>query len=345
MELPELSNEQRRQLIDATQVFEGWREASRAFRHSYRGSMRWRKINSAEYLYRFEGGVQKSLGRRSPETEHIKDEYVAQRTRLRERRKRLDNRLKEMERINRAYRLGRMPKTAAAVLRKLDEAGLLGKQLIVVGTHSLFAYEAKSGVTFDNGITATTDIDLLIDSRQRLSLAIAQDVKPEGILGLLRRADKSFERTSSYRAQNDEGYYVDLIAPIRRDEATSPNIQLGNNSDDLVAASIIGLQWLMNAPRFEAVVVADDGRPLWMSCIDPRAFALHKWWMSKRPDREAQKRRRDAEQARAVYSVATDFLNLPFNAKSLSALPLELTQSVKELVSAPKKTSPGTKRK
>jgi hypothetical protein len=337
MQFAELSNDQRRQMIDAKQAFEPWREAYREFRHSYRGSMRWKTIKGAEYLYRKRGSVETSIGRRSTETEKIKEDYIEQRTRLRQRGTRLEQRLKSMEKINRAFGLGRMPITAARVLRKLDEVGLLGRQLFVVGTHSLYAYEARAGVVLDGGLTATTDVDLLIDARQHMSLAIAEDVRPEGVLGLLRRVDKSFERSADYRAINDEGYSVDLIAPMRRNEATAPDIRLGDSDDDLVAASILGLQWLLNAPKFEEVIVGGDGRPLWVCCIDPRAFALHKFWMSKRDDREPAKRRRDAAQAHAVTSLATDYLSMKFNAKDLTALPLDLVKCAKDLIASIRK--------
>ena len=114
MRFTELSDEQRRQAIDSKQAFEPWRDADREFRHSYRGSMRWRRINGAEYLYRIQGRVETSLGRRSPETERIKGEYVDQRTRLRQRRNNLENRLKSMDKVNRAHGLGRMPTTFGA---------------------------------------------------------------------------------------------------------------------------------------------------------------------------------------------------------------------------------------
>src|SRR5262245_60063439 len=176
VEFAELSNEQRRQLIDAKQAFNAWRDADREFRHSYRGSMRWKKVSGIEYLYRTYGAVKKSLGARSPDTERIKDDYMEQRGRLRQRATRLKSRLEEMDQINRAHMLGRVPDTAARVLRKLDEEGLLGKQLFVVGTHSLFAYESRSGVLFESGLTATTDVDLLWDVRRKLSLAVAAEV-------------------------------------------------------------------------------------------------------------------------------------------------------------------------
>jgi hypothetical protein len=328
----ELDNEQRRQLVDATQAFEAWRATDREFRHSYRGAMYWRKSRGKEYLGRkYSNNTWEHLGARSPETERIKADYTEARSRLRQRLTRLAQRLDHMEPINRALRLGRLPLTPARVLRKLDDAGLLGRQLVVVGTNCLYAYEARSGVLLDAALTATTDIDLLVDARQRLSLAMAEEVRPEGVLGLLQRADRSFTRVADYRAANDEGYFVDLIAPLRADEVTAPVIRLGKTNDDLAAAAIVGLQWLINTPKFEAVVIGADGRPLWMSCIDPRAFALHKHWLAKREDRDAVKRRRDAEQARVVTLIASDYLNLRFNAKDLTALPLALVKGAKDL--------------
>lgn len=297
--------------------------------------MHWRKsTNGKEYLGRKYGASWKSLGVRSPETERKKLDYTEARTALRQRVTKLRKRLDSMAAVNRALRLGRIPKTPARILRKLDDVGLLDGQLVVVGTHSMFAYEARSGVLFESDLTATSDIDLMFDVRHRLSLAVSEGVPTNGIMGLLHSVDHSFKRTNDDRATNADGYYVDLIAPMRRNEATAPAIKLVNDNDELAAASIIGLQWLINAPRMEAVLVAEDGLPLRMPCIDPRAFALHKWWMSQRFDRDPIKKRRDAAQAKAVYEVATEYLNLDFKAKDLTALPLELTKAVKDLIGA-----------
>lgn len=331
MTFAELNEDQRRRLIDAKQVFEAWRAADHEFRHSYRGSMRWRKSKGKDYLYRIYGSVEHSLGARSPETERVKADYTDQRTKLKRRLTSLDKRLKDMEPLNRASGLGRMPELASRILRKLDAEGLMGNQLFVVGTHALYAYEAASGVVFDTGLTATGDIDLLWDTRRKLSLALV-DAREQGVLGLLRRIDRSFSaKPNSFRAVNEDGYYVDLIRPLEKNEAQKAIGKLGEADDDLEAAAIIGLQWLINAPKFEQIVMGTDGRPLWMSCIDPRAFALHKYWISKRGDREAVKRLRDAEQAKAVARVASQYLGLDFNAKDLSSLPIELVKGAKEL--------------
>jgi hypothetical protein len=333
MQFAELSADQRRQFINAKQSFEAWREADQEFRHTYRGEMRWRKVGGREYLSRKYHKVWNQVGPRSPETERIKDEYTEQRTSLRSRLTRLNKRLDDMRPLNRAMGLGRVPRVAAQVLRMLDQTGFLGRQVSVAGTHALYAYEARSGVLFEPELTATTDIDLLWDVRRRFTF-LMQDVSESGIIGLLRKVDKTFRRTRSYSAENADPYIVEFIRPERKNEATRPNPRLTRVADDLEPAPIDGLAWLINAPKFEEIVMGEDGRPLLMCCIDPRAFALHKLWLSRRPTREGIKRRRDELQARAVAAVATQFMGLTFDRRALSALPKELTDGAAELARA-----------
>lgn len=328
MSLQELTLDQRRQLIDVQQRFEAWRTADRAFRESNKGSMTWKRVNGHEYLYRIvDRHTQKSLGPRTPETERLKEDYMFSRTSQRARLTKMRKTLDAMAPINRAMGLGRVPRTAAKLLRALDGDGLLGDGLFVVGTHALYAYEAKSGIIFETELLATVDLDLLADVRSRLVLAI-EEKKRSGILACLLKADKTFEvQGDAFRAVNAEGYFVDLIRPMRKNEVIAPEYDLGG----LVPAGIDGLQWLVSAPRFEATAIGEDGMPVWMCCLDPRAFALHKYWVSQRETRDALKKKRDAAQAAAVASVAQR-LGLKFNAKDLSALPAELLANWKRLV-------------
>lgn len=89
--------------------------------------------------------------------------------------KALAGRLDELAPVNRAMGLGRVPVTAARILRECDKAELLGDHLIVVGTNALFAYEAAARVQIESGLVASGDIDLLHDARHHLSLAL-QDI-------------------------------------------------------------------------------------------------------------------------------------------------------------------------
>ncbi|MGC2398011.1 MAG: nucleotidyltransferase domain-containing protein [Rhodomicrobium sp.] len=327
----ELNNEQRRELINMQQMFEAWRAADHEFRHSYKGRMRWKKVHGQEYLYRVHGKTEKSLGPKTPETEQIKKDYTDARTRLKRRATLLKNKIEGRAAINKALRLGLMPNIAAKILRKLDQVGLLGAHLIVVGTHSLYAYGARAGVIFGGELTATQDIDFMFDARRRLSLAIAPELNESGVIGLLRSIDPTFSnRPGHFRAVNDDGYYVDLIRPAGKDEISDDLGGLPDN--DLVPVAIMGLEWLMNAPRFEEMVIADDGLPAWVSCIDPRVYALYKYWLAtKVQDRSPLKKNRDKSQAMEVARVARNYLNMPFDAKALTALPMDMVKVAKKL--------------
>jgi hypothetical protein len=328
MGFPELSLDQRQQLIDVQQRFEAWRAADRAFRESNKGSMTWKRSSGKEYLYRIvDRRVQKSLGPRSPETEKLKTDYMASRKANRARVTKMRKGIETTAAVNRARGLARVPRIAANVLRALDHEGILGHGIFVVGTHALYAYEAKSGIIFRPELLATRDLDLLADVRTRLVLAI-DDKKREGILWALQKADKSFQvQGDLFRAVNDEGYFVDIIRPMRRNEVVAAEYDLGG----ILPVGINGLNWLVNSPRFEAAAIGEDGMPVWLSCIDPRAFALHKLWVSKRESRDPVKKDRDAIQAAAVAHV-TALLGLKFDTKELSALPAELLGGWKELM-------------
>ena len=340
MIFPELSLDQRRQLIDVQQRFEAWRVADRSFRESNKGSMTWKRVAGKQYLYRIiDRKIQKSIGPRSPETERLKIDYMTSRTSNRARVTKMRKGLEASAAVNRAMGLGRVPRTAANVLRALDRDGLLGDGLFIVGTHALYAYEAKSGIIFEPELLATRDLDLLADVRSRLVLAI-DDKKREGVLATLRKADKSFGvQGDLFRAVNADGFFVDIIRPMTKNEAVAEEYDLGG----VVPAGIDGLKWLVSSPRFAATAIAEDGMPVWMSCIDPRAFALHKSWVSKQESREAIKRHRDAVQATAVAHVA-DLLGFKFDAKELSALPAALIAGWKDPVALPKDEALATAR-
>jgi hypothetical protein len=330
MELLELSADQRRQLIDAKQAFAAWRASALEFQHSYRGTMHWRKVAGREYLSRKYANVWEQVGPRSAETEHIKNSYTEQRLELRSRLGKLKKNLDGMKRINRAMDLGRVPDVAASVLRKLDDEGLLGKHLVVVGTHALYAYEARTGVLLGGGLTATKDIDFLWDARQRFTF-LMQGFVDRGVVALLQEVDGSFRKLRSYNAANADPYAVDFIRPERKTEAYKPSPLMTRAADDIEPAPIRGLEWLVNSPKFEETVIANDGLPLRIVTIDPRAFALHKWWLSKLPERGAATKR-DALQALTAAKLAQNYMGLRFEKSELTSLPKELLAGVRELL-------------
>ncbi len=128
---------------------------------------------------------------------------------------------------------------------------------------------------------------------------------------------------------------VDLIRPADSTLARSgARRTLGESEDDLHGAPIDGLQWLLNVPRFEAVAMAEDGYAVRLVTVDPRAFALHKLWVSTRPDRDPLKRPRDRAQARAAASLASTYLGLSLEDEALSGLPEAVRAHAGELIAS-----------
>lgn len=334
----EVNSDQRRELVNTRQRFDAWRQA-RLKLDSFRGSMNWVMRREKEYLlrgyYDERSGVrrQKSLGLRSPETERIKvafdDGKAAARRQLDER---MEVLFARQAPVNRALGLGRMPLLGARITRALDDAGLLGRGIRIVGTHAIYAYEAAAGVFVDSGVTTTQDIDLLFDARRSLRFALAEGVSERSIIGLLRRVDRSFERSrETFRAVNNESYLVDFIKPMRNPPWAKEPEQIGD-SDDLLAAQIEGLTWLENAPPFESVVIDEKGEPVRVVAVDPRVFAIHKLWLSKQPMRDPLKRRRDEAQARTVAALVHDYLtHLPFQPDELRMTPRAIVEDAAPL--------------
>jgi hypothetical protein len=327
LNIKELSGEQRRQLIDTQQVFEALRAARHDAKHRFAGSVRWVKRAGGEYLYRKVGSTETSLGPRSGETEATYEAFVRGRDQNNDRLVGLTDRLNQLAPVNAAMNLGRVPTHAARVLKTCDEYGLLDSALTVVGTNAIFAYEVLAGVQASSDLIATGDIDLLYDARRRLSFAVKRELKPNGLIGLIQKTDSSFKaiRPRSYRAANRDGYFLDLIRPEPRDVLLDDlDASLTDHPEDLEAANIAGLGWLMNSRKAEAVAIDERGFPVRLVTVDPRVFALHKAWLSSRQDREPLKARRDREQAAAAAMIAAKYLRLSFDDNSLSALPLAL---------------------
>jgi Nucleotidyltransferase len=105
--------------------------------------------------------------------------------------------------------------------------------------------------------------------------------------------------------------------PWKADQST-----LGGGLMDLDSAEIEGLVWHESAPAFEAMSIDSRGAPLRLVTYDPRVFAIHKQWLSKRPDRAVFKQRRDTQQARATVALIRQHMpHLPLDRAELKMLP------------------------
>jgi len=329
----ELSSDQLRTVVDTQQLFEAWAEVlERA--QSFRGGMHWKTAAGKQYLFRSRGrlGYGKSLGPRSPETERIFEHFGRNKVEAEEREARLRVRLTEQARYCKAARVARVPRLTAALARELWRAGL-ESAVMMVGTNALYAYEAACGVQIlSAGRLETQDLDLLLDSRRSLEL-IVSEIRREGLIGILRKIDKSFTvmGKQNFRAMNARGFMVDLIRPMPKPPRRKQPDTVGDDAD-LKAADIQHLDWYLSAPKFRQIVIGEDGFPARMTVPDPRVFALHKLWLSKQSGRDPLKKPKDREQAFLVAKLVARYLpQVQFSKPELRMVPREVAQLADEL--------------
>ncbi len=303
IETVELPAEALRQYINARQAFLALREAQTAAQ-AYRGGMIWREQGGRTYLVRTAPtGSQKGMGARTPETEAIHASFVTRKAALESRRTHLAKSLDTHQRLNKALFVGRVDDIVVATLNALHQSGL-EHNFTVVGTNALYAYEAKAGVRVEERHLATNDLDLLWDNRRKLRLAVQQELSEHGLLGILKRIDKSFELRADqpYTAINKDGFEVDVLRRLGPGSDREP-ARLSGLEDDFWAVKARNADWLLSAPKFRQMVVSSTGRMAEMVTVDPRAFVLFKLWMAQDRLRDPLKRTRDANQAKVVLKL------------------------------------------
>lgn len=326
----ELAENQIRQFIDAEQLRTAWVSAhQRAI--SYRGSMYWQQSKSHDYLYReYSKEHRKSLGARSSDTEKIYSEFKAGKVAAEERYRHLNMLMSTNAKVNQALRVGRTPNVVVGLLEEIRKSGL-EDHFVVIGTNALYAYESHAGVRFTGNVTATTDMDLLWDSRKHMTLVIDGDdhFNQNGLIGVLKKHDRTFQLQENERfcAINAQGYMIDLIKrrPLSPYDDNEQQ-QMIHYPNDFWATKIINMDWLLSSPRFREVVVGSNGKMAEMVTVDPRAFAFYKVWLANKQDRDPIKVSRDLAQARVVYDLVQEKMpHLSFD--KLAALPEKFTRS------------------
>ena len=185
----------------------------------------------------------------------------------------------------------------------------LSENFRVVGTHALYAYEAAAGVRLDAGALATRDIDLLWDTRKRITFSTQLARVDSSMLGVLKKVDPTFRMRQSqkYTAVNKDGFEVDIIRRERTGDDPHP-VKLSDADDDFWVAQARRANVLLDAPAFSAVIVATNGTMARMHTVHPATLVAFKRWMAAQPDRDALKRRRDVLQADAVQVLLEQYL-------------------------------------
>jgi len=303
-----LSDEQLRALGNAAQFYADWRVAlSEIPAHS----LYWNPAGGHEYLAST-SSAQRSLGRRSPETEQMYETHTAAKQAAEQRLSAIEARINESAPLWRALRLPSVDPLTGRILRELDKGELLGSKILIIGTYALKAYEVEAADTFATGMDATDDLDL--------TLLLGDSSVPRAVLRALKRVDTNFivNPNAPTRAVNGSGYRVDLLTTLAGEKSIDPAFGWR-------PAPLEGQDWLLLGKPVTTVVVDARGWPVPMIVPDPRYFALHKLWLSKR--RPGPKRAKDERQGEALLeAVRRDMPHYSMDDTFLSSLPPSLRE-------------------
>ena len=306
--IQEIDGNAQRQYIDAKSVFTALEEAKKNAAE-VRGGMLWKTQNGTDYLIRTTTRRgQKSLGPRSEQNETIYREFTARKQRVEKRVSELRGELERHRKMNKVFHVGRAPEILVAILNKLAASGL-ADYFTVIGTHSLYAYEAAAGIRFEvSEALETKDIDLLWDTRKRLSFIAQMEGLEVSFLGLLREVDSTFElrHDQLYTAVNNHGFEVDVIRREAKDGDPHP-LRLTDHEEEFYAVQAKRAGILLDGEKFSAMIVSSTGRMARINTISPVVFAKFKRWMSGQDNRESLKRQRDILQAELVEEMVAEF--------------------------------------
>ncbi len=300
----EYNNLQIKQRSNSKMLYQSYLETLHLYNLQYRYKMLWQKHKNGYELLAKENLKTKKreyIGRRDKNTEEIANAFRKNKQEIKERLKNLKEQLKRDQKLNKIENITRAPKELVAILRKINELDL-DKKLIVIGTNSLYAYEARAGIMIEEEHLATRDIDILNRKDKKVSFMFNLINDSKLAIDLLQSIDKSFYQSpkAPYRFINKDGIWVELITPssVKKDKFLT----------DVIELEINGLQWLENARLFSETIIGDDGKSANLTTIHPLEFAIYKNWLSKQEDRDFIKHTRDKEQSRLVTKIVLDYM-------------------------------------
>ncbi len=315
-------NEQLRTLENLATAYDAWLTEARA-RPASAPSLHWKTVRGKDYLYeKNSAGNARSLGPRSRETAHkygAYEKYRDLRSEAKTRLSRVEERIYELGRMYRALGLPLLDATAGAILREADVRRLLGKAIIVVGTNAMAAYEAEAQVNFPPGLDTTNGFDLAWSADLQTSLLLIK-VSPTPILDLLKAVDETFttntERT--FEARNSDAYQVDVLC--------APSVQASYpHAESLRPIPLPEQEWLLRGNPISQILCDRTHQAVRVVAPDPRWMALHKLWLSDKPERNRKKSLKDRQQGELLLSLLkTDLRHFKLDAQFMAEVPQDL---------------------
>jgi hypothetical protein len=301
----EYSDDQRKTYINSEMQYRSYLEKQLRFNKSFRFRMGWNKAQGKEYLFKECLDTKKriSLGRKNENTIAIYEAFNQQKKALKASLKQSKELLVKNEKINKFTKISRVPNIIVNLFRRINELGLDDK-VIIIGTNSLYAYEAYCGVFIEEEHLATFDIDVFNKRNKKISFALKEKLPQKTLKGILLDVDKSFRKSKEapYRFVNDEDMIVEIFTPISKKELQNDNFS------GVMNLELDGTKWIESSKLHKQMLIGQNGKCAFVTTIAPLEYAVYKKWLAEHERKELIKRQRDLKQSHLVTKLIKEYI-------------------------------------
>jgi len=296
----EYSDDQRKTYINSEMQYKSYLQKKMRYDKSFRFRMGWRTSDGKKYLFKecLDTKNRTSLGVESEKTIELKNSFNAQKLELKESLKQSKELMLKNEKLNKFTKISRVPNILVNFFRRINELGLDDK-VIVIGTNSLYSYEAYAGVFIEDQHLATYDIDVFNKRDKKISFALKNKMAQKTLRSILLDIDKSFKRSkeAAYRFINDDDMVVEIITPISNEE------QKNDDFSGVINLEINGTKWLNSSKLHKQMIIGENGKCAFISAISPLEYAVYKKWLGEHERKDYMKKQRDIKQATLVTAL------------------------------------------
>ncbi len=288
--------------------------------------VRWKPLSGTEYLYEVSSGDWRtSLGARNASTEQIFANRKQSRGQCQARIDAANLRIPVLASLYRGLRLPRVDEMVGKVCREADRRGMLGTQLLMVGTNSMPAYEIEAQALMPAGLNESQDCDFTWCAGAQFAALPLEGVGPRPFFAMLRAVDSTFTPNMErpFQARNASAYEVEILM--------APSIARHYpQGEPLRPIPLPEQEWLLLGRPVRHVVLDRKNEPVPLHVPDPRWMALHKLWLADKPERRERSSRKvakDREQGLSLaHAVTLHMPGFPVDDEFRASVPAELQQ-------------------
>lgn len=331
-EFIEYSDDQRKTYINSEMQYKSYLQKKTRYDKSFRFRMGWNKSQGKEYLFKecLDTKKRVSFGVKNDETLEIFNSFSQQKKELKASLKQSKILLEKNEKINKFTKISRVPNVLVNLFRKINELGLDDK-VMIIGTNSLYAYEAYAGVFIEEQHLATFYIDVFNKRDKKISFALKQKMPQKTLRSILLNVDKSFVKSkeAAYRFINDDDIVVEIITPISNTEQTNDVFS------GVLNLEINGTKWLNSSKLHKQMLIGENGRCANVTTINPMEYAVYKKWLGEHERKDYMKKQRDIKQSHLTTELIQKYmplLDINEELKSLKNMSIEAVEQYKKEV-------------